>query len=78
MAMIRNPPIYGHGRRIGLIKHAKAPFVVTGAVIDVRAEFLGDGLGILGVSAGRDLNRVRRRASCPLVEPPPTPKPRLP
>jgi hypothetical protein len=39
---------------------------MTGAVIDVRAEFLGDGLGIPGVSAGRDLNRVRRRAG-PLV-----------
>jgi hypothetical protein len=45
---------------------------ITGAVIDVRAEFLDDGLGITGVPAGRDLNRVRRRASCPLVEPPPT------
>ena len=30
-------------------------FVLTGAVVDVRAEFLGDGLGIAGVSVGGDL-----------------------
>ena len=30
-------------------------FVLAGAVVDVRAEFLGDGLGIAGVSVGRDL-----------------------
>jgi hypothetical protein len=30
-------------------------FVLTGAVIDVRAEFLGDGLGVAGVSVSGDL-----------------------
>src|SRR4051812_40419801 len=30
-------------------------FVLTGAVINVRAEFVGDGLGIAGVPVGGDL-----------------------
>src|SRR4051812_33540858 len=30
-------------------------FVLTGAVVDVRAEFLGDGLGIAGMAVGGDL-----------------------
>jgi hypothetical protein len=30
-------------------------FVLTGAVVDVRVEFLGDGLGVAGMAVGGDL-----------------------
>src|SRR5687768_13858116 len=30
-------------------------FILTGAMIDVRAEFVGDGPGVAGVSVGGDL-----------------------
>jgi hypothetical protein len=33
-------------------------FVLAGAVIDVLAEFLGDGLGITAVAVGRDLLEI--------------------
>src|SRR3954469_23997608 len=29
--------------------------ILAGAVVDIRAEFLGDGFGIAGVAVGRDL-----------------------